>query len=310
MTDAHAHGHSHSHDVDVSTASNRRRLTISLVLTLSVFVIQLIGALVSGSIALLADTAHVLTDGTGLALAVVAAALAARPATQERTFGWKRAEILAAGVNGLLMLGIGAYVIIEGIQRVAAPPEVDSPIMLAAASVGLTVNLLVLALLFRNRKSNLNIRGAYLEVWGDMVGSVFVIIAGVIIATTGFAQADAIASLIVGALILPRGVLLLRQASHVLLEASPRGMDVGELRQHLADIPGVLEVHDLHVWTISSGLPSLTVHARVDAEHAGDVVSGAMLQKFQECTREHFDVTHATFQLEVGAPAECIPGHA
>lgn len=297
--------HSHSHEVDTSTPGNRRRLAISLGLTLSVFVIQMAGALWSGSIALLADSAHVFTDATGLTLAVIAATLAARPATHERTFGWKRAEILAASLNGLLMLGVSVYVIVEGVQRFAAPPGVNSPIMLAAASVGLAVNLAVMALLFRGRKANLNIRGAYLEVWGDMIGSVLVIIAGAVIAATGFMQADAIASLIVGALILPRAVSLLCQAVHVLLEASPRGMDVAQLREHLAAIPGVAEVHDLHVWTISSGMPSLTVHARIDAEHADDVLSGAMLRRFVECTREHFDVTHATFQLEVGKRAEC-----
>ncbi len=305
MTQTHATAH--GHDLNPNDSSgNRRRLAISLALTLSVFVIQVIGALWSGSIALLADSAHVLTDGTGLTLAVIAATLAARPATHKRTFGWKRAEILAAGVNGLLMLGISVYVIIEGIKRFAAPPEVDSPIMLAAAGVGLAVNLAVMALLFRNRKTNLNIRGAYLEVWGDMLGSVLVIVAGLLIATTGFMQADAIASLIVGALILPRAVSLLRQAGHVLLEASPEGMDVEELRKHLAGIPGVTQVHDLHVWTISSGMPSLTVHAQIDAEHADEVASGVMLRRFQECTREHFDLTHATFQLEVDGPTECV----
>lgn len=305
----HTHGLS-----DPDGKGTRRRLAVSLVLTLAVFVIQVVGALLSGSLALLADSAHVLTDGTGLTLAVIAASLAARPATPRRTFGWKRAEILAALANGLLMLCVCVFVVVEGVQRLAAPPPVEAPVMILASTAGLIVNVTVMMLLARSSRDNLNVRGAYLEVWGDAVGSVFVVVAGVVIQITGFARADGIASLLIGALILPRAVVLIRAALEVLLEATPKGVDIAEIRAHLGRIPGVSEIHDLHVWSITSGMPSLTVHARIDAAHASQVASGQMLARFQECAREHFDLTHSTFQLELDEPtapvSACEAEHA
>lgn len=292
------------HDVAAQGAP-ARRLALSLAVTLSVFVIEVLGAIFSGSVALLADSAHVLTDSTGLVLALFAALLSGRPATTARTFGWKRMEVLAAAANGFLMLGIAVFVVVEGVERLVTPPEVRSWLMLSVAFVGLVANLVVMGLLARDHRRNINVRGAYLEVWGDMVGSLLVIVAAVVIGTTGFSAADGIASIVIGALILPRAVLLLRQVGEVLLEASPRGMDMTELRRHLTRIPGVVQVHDLHVWSITQGVPSLTVHALIDEGHAADVASGKLLQEFQECTRKHFDVSHSTFQFEVGEGPEC-----
>lgn len=297
-----AHTHGGVGEGAAANLSHRRRLVISLALTLVVLGIELIGALVSGSLALLADSAHVLTDGTGLTLAIIAATLAAKPATRLHTFGWKRAEILAALANGLLMLAVCVFVVVEGVQRLFSPPTVEAPIMMAAAILGLVVNVTVMSLLAHSSKDNLNMRGAYLEVWGDAVGQVFVIITSIVIATTGFTQADGIASLAIGALILPRGVILLKAALRVLLEATPKNVDVGALRSHLGALPGVVEIHDLHVWTITSNMPSLTVHARIDPEYAQDIMNGKMLARFQACVSTHFDVTHSTFQFEVDSP--------
>ncbi|HHW50647.1 MAG TPA: cation transporter, partial [Pseudoclavibacter sp.] len=279
----------------------RSRLGVSLAVNLTIVTVEIVGGIISGSLALLADSAHMLTDSIGLTLALVAATLAMRPATKKRTFGWKRAEILAASINGLLMLGVSIFVAVEGIERVVTPPEVDAPIMLIAAVVGLLANVVVMSLLVRHAKDSLNIRGAYLEVWGDAVGSVLVILSGIVIMLTGFTRADGIASLIIACLIFPRAIVLLRAAVRVLLEATPEGVDVEKLRTHLSGIPGVVQIHDLHVWTITSGMPSLTVHAQIDPRYAAELSSGAMLRAFQRCTQEHFDLKHSTFQFEIGS---------
>src|SRR3954452_21196154 len=298
-------GHDHAAHVHGATAgaAHRRRLTVVLGLTLAVLVAELIGAVVSGSLALLADAGHMATDAVGIALAVGAVTLAQRPARGRRTFGWQRVEILAAVINGLLLLAVAGYVLVEAVVRIGKPAEIGSTPMLVIAGVGLVVNLVGLGLLRAGREESLNVRGAYLEVLGDALGSVAVLVAGVIIATTGWTPADTLASLVIGFLVVPRAWHLLREAFDVLLEAAPRGVDLDDVRSHIMRVDGVLDVHDLHAWTITSGLPVLSAHVVVtdDALAAGH--GGRVLDALCSCLGEHFDVEHCTFQIEAAAHA-------
>ena len=298
-------GHDHAHGPVVACGGHRRRLVVVLTLTLGVMAAELAGAVVSGSLALLADAGHMATDALGIALALGAVTLAQRPARGRRTFGWQRMEILAAVANGLLLLGVAAYVLIEAVRRIGDPPQIDSGLMLVVAAVGLAVNLVSLTVLHRDRGASLNLRGAYLEVLADALGSVAVIVAAVLIATTGWTAADVIASVIIGGLVLPRAWSLLREALDVLLEAAPRGISLDEVRAHMLGVDGVLGVHDLHAWTITSGLPVLSAHVVVTDEALAAGHGGRVLDALCECLGEHFDMEHCTFQLE----AEAHAGH-
>jgi cation diffusion facilitator family transporter len=292
----HDHGHSHAHGT--VAAGHRRRLAVVLGLTGSVFVLEVVGAVVSGSLALLADAAHMATDALGIGMALGAVTLAQRPARGRRTFGLQRLEVLAAVANGLLLLGVGVYVVVEAVRRIGDPPDIHSGWMLAVALVGLVVNLGSLALLHGGQGESLNTRGAYLEVVGDALGSVAVIVAAVVIASTGWTGADVVASLAVGALVLPRAWSLLREALDVLLEAAPRGVDLVQVREHVLGVPGVLEVHDLHAWTITSGLPVLSAHVVVQDDVLAEGHGGRVLDALSDCLGGHFDLAHCTFQLE------------
>lgn len=289
-------GHDHHHAT--ATARHRGRLLAVLAITVSVVVLQVLGGLASGSLALLADAGHMLTDATGVAIALVAAALAGRPATDARTFGLQRAEVLAAAANALLLGGLALWVVVEAISRWDDPPEVETGLMLVVAVLGAIANLVSLLLLRRGRTESLNVRGAYLEVVGDLVGSVAVIAAGVVVATTGYTRADVIASVAIGVFILPRAWSLLREVVDVLLEATPRGMDLHEVRAHITGVPGVLDVHDLHVWTIASGVPALSAHVVVDQDCIDQGRYGRVLDDLATCLAGHFDTEHCTFQLE------------
>ena len=294
----HSHGNSHG----TATGTHRQRLVGVLAITLSIMVVEVIGGLVSGSLALLADAGHMLTDAAGVGLALLAATFAARPATPERTFGYLRFEILAAVVNALLLFGVAGYVLIEAVRRFIEPPEVSTGVMLTIAAVGLVGNAVSLLMLRGAQKASLNMRGAYLEVLGDLLGSVAVIVAAIVVHLTGFARADAIASVAIGLMILPRTWALLREAVGVLLEATPKGVDLTEVRRHINETPGVLDVHDLHAWTITSGLPVLSAHIVVTEDALADGGGGRVLDQLCECLAGHFDVAHCTFQLEA-------PGH-
>jgi cobalt-zinc-cadmium efflux system protein len=267
--------------------------------------VEVMGAVVSGSLALLADAGHMATDAVGIALALGAVTLAQRPARGRRTFGWQRVEILAAVANGLLLLGVAGYVLVEAVQRIGHRPEIGSTLMLTVAGVGLAVNLASLAVLHGGRGTSLNLRGAYLEVLADAFGSVAVIVAAVVIATTGWTGADVVASVAIGCLVLPRAWHLLREALDVLLEAAPRGVDLDEVRAHMLRVDGVLGVHDLHAWTITSGLPVLSAHVVVTDEALASGHGGRVLDSLCDCLGEHFDMAHCTFQLE----AEAHAGH-
>ncbi|GAB3349193.1 cation diffusion facilitator family transporter [Modestobacter lapidis] len=291
-------GHDHASGHGTASAAHRRRLAFVLALTGSVFVLEVVGALISGSLALLADAGHMATDALGIGLALGAVTLAQRPAAGRRTFGWQRIEVLAAGLNGLLLLGVGAYVVVEAVRRIGNPPDIHSGWMLSVAGVGLVANLVSLAVLHAGQAESLNTRGAYLEVLGDALGSVAVIVAGVLIATTGWTGADVVASLAIGVLVLPRAWSLLREALDVLLEAAPRGVDLAQVRAHVLSVDGVLDVHDLHAWTITSGLPVLSAHVVVNDGVLADGHGGRVLDALCVCLGDHFDVEHCTFQLE------------
>jgi cobalt-zinc-cadmium efflux system protein len=296
-------GQGHTHVSGTAGAAQRRRLAVVLGLTLLVMGAEIVGAIVSGSLALLADAGHMATDAAGVALALGAVSLAQRPARGRRTYGWQRAEILAAVANGLLLLGLAGYVVVEAIQRIGNPAEIGSGLMLVVASVGLAVNLFCLALLRRGRRTSLNVRGAYLEVLGDTFGSAAVIAAAVVIAATGWTAADTVASLLIGVLVLPRAWHLLRDALDVLLEAAPRGVDLDQVRAHILGVDGVTGVHDLHAWTITSGLPVLSAHVVVTDEALAAGHGGRVLDALCACLGDHFDVEHCTFQLEAAAHA-------
>ena len=291
-------GHSHQHGL-TATGRHRRALTAVLALTTLIAIAEVIGALITGSLVLIADAAHMTADAAGVGLSLLAAYFAARPATARRTFGYARAEILAAMVNGVLLFGMAAFIFIEAIRRLISPSPVQSGLLIVFGVIALAANGVSLLLLRRGQAESLNLRGAFLEVASDTLGAAAVIVTGIVIATTGFTRADPIASLAVGLLILPRTWQLLREAVDVLLEASPRGIDLTEVRRHMIELGGVRGVHELHAWTITSGLPVLSAHVVVDSEILADGRSGMMLDRLQDCLRGHFDVEHSTFQLEL-----------
>ncbi|CAM5302931.1 cation transporter [Streptomyces tanashiensis] len=306
MGAGHDHGHSHGGPPPTGTAgaAYRNRLRIALGITLSVMVIEIIGGLVADSLALIADAAHMATDAVGLAMALLAIHFANRPPSGNRTFGFARAEILAALANCLLLLVVGGYVLYEAVQRFLEPAETKGGLAIAFAAVGLVANVISLSLLMRGQKESLNVRGAYLEVLADALGSVTVIVASGIILATGWQYADPIASILIGLMIVPRTLKLLRETLDVLLEAAPKGVDMAEVRAHILALPGVEDVHDLHAWTITSGMPVLSAHVVVDQGALDSVGHEKMLHDLQGCLGSHFDVEHCTFQLEPAGHAE------
>jgi cobalt-zinc-cadmium efflux system protein len=298
-------GHEHNHAPPAGTVSStyRRRLVAVLAITVSVLLIQLIGALVSGSLALLADAGHMATDGVGVALALLAVTLAQRAASARRTYGWQRIEVIAALGNSLLLLGIGIYIVVQAVQRIGEPPEIRSGVMLGAAVLGLVANLVSLALLRSGQDKSLNMRGAYLEVLGDALGSVAVIVAAIVIITTGWTAADVVASFVVSALVLPRAWSLFRDTMDVLLENAPRDVDVDEVRAHILELDGVRDIHDLHAWTITSGSRAVSMHVVVD-EDVDALHDCSVLDRVTECLDGHFDLAHSTIQLETDGHRE------
>jgi cobalt-zinc-cadmium efflux system protein len=282
------------HDHARRSVDHRRRLGLVLAITCTILAIEVVGAVLSGSLALFADAGHMATDAGGIGLSLLAMWFAARPSSPSRTFGFHRLEILAAVANALVLCGVGVYILVETVLRLLEPPVVASGTMLVFGLVGLAGNAASLALLRRGQAESLNLRGAFLEVLNDLLGSTAVLIAGAVIWFTGFQRADAIASAAVGALIIPRTWKLLREALDVLLEATPKGVDLTEVRRHLLDERGVVDVHDLHAWTITSGMPVLSAHIVVDDPSS----SGQVLDRLCDCLRGHFDIDHSTIQVE------------
>jgi cobalt-zinc-cadmium efflux system protein len=277
---------------------------IVLGITLAVLVVEVVGGLVSGSLALLADAGHMLTDVGGLTLAYVAAVLARRPATDSRTWGYRRAEVIAAAGQAAVLLAVGGFVLIEGVQRLFAPPEVAPAAMVVFGVLGLAGNLVGLAVLAGGRRDNLNVRAAFLEVGTDALGSVAVLVAAGVIATTGWLRADAVVSLLIGALIIPRTLMLLAESVNVLLESTPKGLDLTAVRERLVTNPHVQDVHDLHATQVATGLPVLTAHVVVDDSCFHDGHLGPMLDELQRCLDSDFDIEHSTIQFEAAAHAD------
>ena len=288
-------------------ADHRGRLRTVLVITVTVLIAEVVGAVASGSLALLADAGHMLSDVAGLSLAWVASVLAQRPATLARTWGYRRAEVLAAAGQAAVLLAVGGFVIIEAIRRLIEPPEVVSAAMVAFGVIGLVGNVIGIAVLAGVRSENLNLRAAFLEVVNDAFGSLAVLIAAVLIAATGWLRADALASLLIGALIIPRTLKILRESIDVLLESTPRGLELGEVREHLLQVSRVQAVHDLHASQVATGLPVLTAHVVVDDVCFRDGHLPALLDELQRCLAGHFDVAHSTFQFEAGGHATHEP---
>ncbi|GAA1601130.1 cation diffusion facilitator family transporter [Leucobacter chromiireducens] len=294
-------GHSHDHGLQgatTATGKHRKRLIIALSITLSVFFIQLIGAFISNSLALLADAGHMLTDATGVAIALIASLIATLPATSKRTFGYLRVEVLAALVNGIVLGVIAVVIFVQAISRFGSEVEIQSTPMLIAAVIGGVANLVSLLVLQSGQKESLNVRGAYLEVLGDLLGSVAVVIAAIVIMLTGWEMIDPIASILIAVLIIPRAISLLREVVNVLLEASPKNIDVDEAREHMLAVPGVSEVHDVHAWTITSGVPAFSAHVTVSDSAWSERGYHAILDELRACLHEHFDTEHVTLQLE------------
>jgi len=281
-------------EFESAAAQHRGRLVAVLGITVAILLVEVIGGIVSGSLALLADAGHALTDVAGIGLALGAIWFAARPSSAGRTFGFYRAEILVAVINGVLLFGVAGLVLVEAWRRFASPPEVEGGVMVATAAVGLAGNLVSMWLLREGQSRSLTMRGAYLEVMGDVLGSLAVLVAAGVLAVTGWPYADPIASVLGGLLILPRTWRLLREAVDVLMEATPRGIDLDEVRRHITETPGVADAHDLHAWTITNGLNVVSAHV-VLGEGAD---SGIVLDRLMECLRGDFDIEHSTFQLE------------
>jgi len=306
MGAGHDHGHAHSHAPTTGTATSayRGRLRVALSITLGVMVIEVVGGVLADSLALIADSAHMATDALGLGMALLAIHFANRPATGNRTFGLARAEILAALANCLLLLGVGGYVLYEAIQRFVTPAATEGGLTIVFGAIGLVANMVSLTLLVRGQEESLNVRGAFLEVVADALGSLAVIISALVILGTGWQAADPIASLVIGLMIVPRTLKLLRETLDVLLETAPKGVDMADVRSHMLALDGVEDVHDLHAWTITSGMPVLSAHVVVRSDVLSAIGHEKMLHELQECLGDHFDVEHCTFQLEPGGHAE------
>ncbi len=301
MDESHGHDHAHSHGLDGAAGSaNRSRLGIAIGIVSVVLVVEVVGGLISGSLALFADAGHMLSDLTGLIVALVATVIAVRPATDAQTFGHRRSEVFAAFINAAILLVVVAFIVIEAVDRLTkqGSTDVQAPIMLVIAIVGAIANTASLLVLRGGAKDSINMRGAYLEVLGDLFGSLAVIVAAIVILLTGFERADSIASLVIAGLILPRALSLLRDVMRVLSQSTPRGTDVALIREHVLATEGVVSVHDVHVWSITPGSNVFSAHVVVEQRVFSENRTDRLLDSLSDCLSEHFDVEHSTFQLE------------
>jgi cobalt-zinc-cadmium efflux system protein len=284
----HHHGHTH-----VQT-DNTRRLTLALALILGLMAVEVVAGIVADSLALLSDAAHMLTDAGAIALALFAAGLARRPARGGFTFGFRRAEILSAQLNGATLVALAVVIVIEGIARIVDPPDVEGGIVLVVALAGIAVNLAATMVLAGAERRSLNIEGAFQHVLTDLFAFIATAVAGAVVLATGFSPADGIAALVVAALMLRSGFGLLRESGRVLLEASPRDLDPDEIGRVLAAQNHVVEVHDLHVWEVTSGFPAISAHVTVGA----GCDTQAHRRELAELLSKRFGITHSTLQVE------------
>jgi cobalt-zinc-cadmium efflux system protein len=293
-----AHNHQHS--------ESNRGLKIALGLTTVIMVAEAVGGFFSNSLALMGDAGHMLVDVLALTISLIALNLAKRPATASRTFGFHRAEILAALANGIILVLVAAFVFYESIQRLQNPPEVHSGLMLIIAAIGLVANLVSIMLLRRDRHANINIRGAFLHIIGDTISSVGVIIAGIIVATTGFRLADPIVAILIGIIILFGAVQLVMESANILLESVPKNIPMEKVIEAIKSVESVHDLHDLHLWTITSGLFALSAHILVEdrqLSHTHEIVD-----KINGILAERFSITHTTLQIESERRATCGEG--
>jgi len=289
------HDHSNGHAHDHTAGANARQLTIALALTGTFLIVEVIGGLVFNSLALLSDAAHMFTDAAALAIALLAIKIGQRPADEKRTFGYRRFEILAAAFNAVLLFVVAGYVLYEGIKRIVAPEPVGSIGMLIVAAAGLVINLISMRILSSGKDRSLNVKGAYLEVWADMLGSLGVLVAAVVITVTDWRWVDPIVAIAIGLWVLPRTWILLRDTTHILLEGAPRGVALSDVRAAILATPGVASLHDLHVWVSGADQASCTVHV-VLAENAD---ADAVRQAVGDMLEERFDLHHTTVQTEI-----------
>lgn len=305
------HVHASASESEQDTDDFRVRLWIVFGISAVIVVAQTIGAYLTGSLALLTDTVHALTDASGLLVALIAATLMHRPPDRKRTWGFRRIEVIAAFAQAALLLVVGTYAAIEGVRRLFEPPEVPGKELLIFGVVGLAANLIGIIVLSSRRGANFNMRAAFLEVLNDALGSVGVIVAAIVIVTTGFTRADALAGLLIAALIVPRAITLIRETSRVLMEFTPDDLDLDEVRRHILELEHVKDVHDLHASTIATGLPTLTAHIVVEDECFKDGHAAEILHQVKECVAEHFElsVQHSTFQIETEHISEHEPTH-
>jgi cobalt-zinc-cadmium efflux system protein len=301
-THSHSHGHTHSHGHNRAGARHVGPLRMAFALIVGFLVVQLVVGLATGSLALLSDAGHMATDALGLGMALAAIGVASRPDTADhRTFGLYRIEILAALANAALLFGVAGYVLVEAVRRLDDPPEVASAPVFVVGVVGLAVNIVAFLLLRRGATESLNVRGAYLEVVADALGSLGVIVAAAIMWVTNWAWVDPVVGAGIGLFILPRAWALGRQSLRVLVQAAPPGIDLDQVRTELTGVTGVVDVHDLHVWTLTSEMDVLTAHLSV----ADGSQTQAVLDRARSMLTEQFGLSHATLQVEVGPSREC-----
>jgi cobalt-zinc-cadmium efflux system protein len=294
-------GHRHDH----TAGANARQLWIALTLTGTFLVVEVAGGFFFNSLALLSDAAHMFTDAAALAIALVAIKLGQRPADDRRTFGYRRFEILAAAFNAILLFMVAGYVLYEGIKRILDPEPVESIGMLVVAAVGLVVNLIAMRVLSAGKDTSLNIKGAYLEVWADMLGSLGVLLAAGIIWLTDWRWIDPIVAIGIGLWVLPRTWILLRDTTHILLEGAPRGVQIPKVRDAILALPGVASVHDLHVWVSGADQPSATAHVVLSEAADPEMTRVAVTQLLHDS----FGLEHTTIQVEVAPCAEAEAMH-
>jgi cobalt-zinc-cadmium efflux system protein len=303
---AHDSGSGHAHGLDAD--ADRRYLLAALSLLAAFMLAEVIVAVASGSLALLSDAGHMLSDVGAIGAALWAIRLAARPAAGAWTFGWKRAEILSAAANGITLLVVSGIVGVEAIGRLIHPPRVDGGPVVAVAAAGIVVNIAAAWVLARASRASLNVQGAFRHVLTDLYGFIGTVIAGLVILGTGWTRADAVASLVVVLLMLKAARELLTTSGRILLEAAPATMDLDDVRAHLLATEHVRDLHDLHAWTVTSSLPALSAHIVIDDACFTEGCVPRLLDQLQACLAGHFDVEHSTFQLEAAAHASHEPG--
>ncbi len=285
MSDGHDH----------AAGKSEKALWLALGLTSSILIAETIGGIVTGSLALISDAAHMLTDAAALAIALAAIRIGRRAADGKRSFGYYRFEILAAAFNAMMLFGVALYVVYEAYQRLGTVPEIESTSMLAFASVGLVANIISIRVLSGGKDDSLNVKGAYLEVWSDLLGSIGVIAGALIIRYTGWAWVDSAVAVAIGIWVLPRTWTLLKSSVNILLEGVPEEIDLPDLKQALAGLPSVQSFHDLHVWAVTTGKTSLTVHV----VHAASTPPASVLKEINAMLSTQFGITHVTVQCEL-----------